>query len=359
MRHDADTLTRGSLTNLWWRHTEYCFDREWIRPAANARLTAYDPWATPEGEQGFQSILGLANVLHRYGHDDEKFPRLVLDWCNEHGLLGLLPHQTIQAFLAPRWRPYGESLLAEVETHYRASNGWVSASAAVGKSRFSRRMAPAGLEGTLCEEVDLASGEFSSCVIYRELPWDYSKQYTVRIRSLGDVWGAYFPDVPEPEKNSFEYPRPTSDDFWSMYGEPWDRFVRALAIFRDAFETYREHPETTLRSPQALAHPYSVHRENMLSELAGPIGLGLDRTKDGQRLQWRAPSLLSLLAIQALFALDDPEVAVRSCSICGVNFPTSKKNQEYCSVRCRHTGQKRQQRRRIRAKSSLRKGESS
>lgn len=342
-------LTRGSLTNLWRRHSEYCLDREWIRPAANARLIPYDPWAPAEGERGFQSFLGLANVLHRYGHDDEKFPGLVLDWCNEHGLLGLLPHQTIQAFLAPRWRPYGESLLAEVETHYRSSDGWVSASASVGKSRFSRRMAPAGLEGKLCEDVELSPGEFSSCVIYRELPWDYLKQYTVRIGALGDIWWRYFPDVPEPEKNSFEYPQPCSEDFWSIYGEPWDRFVQTLAIFRDAFESHREDLKATPRTPLKLTHPYFVHRKKMLSELAGPIGLGLDEDKDGRRLRWRAPSLLSLLAIQALYALDG-NVEVRSCSICGVNFPTSKESQKYCSVRCRHTGQKRDQRQKTKAR---------
>jgi hypothetical protein len=40
------------------------------------------------------------------------------------------------------------------------------------------------------------------------------------MESISEGWGLYFPEVPEAEKDNFNYPVPFSQRFWRLYGEP-------------------------------------------------------------------------------------------------------------------------------------------
>jgi hypothetical protein len=86
----------------------------------------------------------------------------------------------------------------------------------------------------------------------------------------------FFPTVPE---TTHFFPEPLSDEFWSLYAEPVDTFLRYALIF-EAF---------TKRDPNAT--------EIMLN----PIGLAAEVAPDGRRVErWRCPSLLSALAKMVL-----------------------------------------------------------
>src|SRR6202043_427008 len=81
-----------------------------IRPAPGAELERYDPWPAFQGTRGltigqtpgaaqpaYQSLMELVHRLeYRPGHG--RYPacltlelqQLILDWCRQHGLLGIL-----------------------------------------------------------------------------------------------------------------------------------------------------------------------------------------------------------------------------------------------------------------------------
>ena len=50
----------------------------------------------------------------------------LLDWCGDHGLLGLLPHQTVRTSLAPRRDNLGASdtCVPRRDVHRRDAYGW-------------------------------------------------------------------------------------------------------------------------------------------------------------------------------------------------------------------------------------------
>lgn len=114
------------------RWTSYEIREGCIRPAAGARLQAYDPWRTwptrPPARSSsqqklhvtpHQALLSLLNEL-RYRQPKEQPPDFepqafdltpplsdasetkILAWCARYGLLGILPHRVLQATLAPQ-----------------------------------------------------------------------------------------------------------------------------------------------------------------------------------------------------------------------------------------------------------------
>ena len=65
----------------------------------------------------------------------------LLEWCGKHGVLGLLPHQSVLATLAPRWDDFGgsHSCVPCERVHRRDHYGW-SASFDVVVRRLPRQM---------------------------------------------------------------------------------------------------------------------------------------------------------------------------------------------------------------------------
>lgn len=122
------------MRSLWWRFTDYQIveleDDSWyIRPSPGARLEPY-AWLLVEPEEPlssrqkligehYQSLLNLELGSHS----------AILDWCRAYGLLGILPQQTVQITLAPRWMPIFEDhwpkVLSPNQVHYIRTNlGW-------------------------------------------------------------------------------------------------------------------------------------------------------------------------------------------------------------------------------------------
>jgi hypothetical protein len=105
----------------WWRFTRYEVRGGAVRPAADAALPAYDPWAkyvqarsgwgSSGGKAPYESLLDLVWRLRlrptaKKDQPAELEPNsllALLAWCAEHGLLGLLPHEAQVAHLASRW----------------------------------------------------------------------------------------------------------------------------------------------------------------------------------------------------------------------------------------------------------------
>ncbi len=56
---------------------------------------------------------------------------------------------------------------------------------------------------------------------------------------LPTTWGRFFPDVPEAERDTYPYPAPCGPEFWRLYAEPVEDFLRAAATLYEILDGLR------------------------------------------------------------------------------------------------------------------------
>src|ERR1051325_4676587 len=86
-------------TGRWWRFMSYESVNGAIQPRSDADLLEYDPWEdySQEGhaDAPYLSFTYLADLFESEdGIHTDIVRETIIDWCNRHGLLGLLPHRT-------------------------------------------------------------------------------------------------------------------------------------------------------------------------------------------------------------------------------------------------------------------------
>jgi hypothetical protein len=156
------------------------------------------------------------------------------------------------------------------------------------------------------------------------------------------TWGKFFPDVPEKEKETYFYPIPNSDDFWSLYAESIEDFLTGALLLHDAIE------ETELEPNEEYAQ--TLHYN--LNFLLPPVSTIIKRSEDGSLQQrWMAPSLLSCFATMAAQDLTQNR-KVLACENCNKMFVTEAYQARYCSDKCRRTAQKRRYREKLKEASN-------
>ena len=281
----------------------------YIRPAPGAKGEWYDPWEgfrasrSKQGRQDppYQSLIALVEDL-RTDH--------VLDWCAAHGLLGILLAQTDMVTLAPTAE--GGGSLAQ-KRYFRRNTGW---------GKFSREQ-PVGAEpnwlppGVLIQHLGTTK-------------WLHEP--------FGETWARFFPDVPEGGREAYQYPMPVSDQFWGLYAEPVEEFVRAAVILRDALEGLGQGDERS---------------KDIVHSLVFRTSPAIECTPDGGWRQfWVSTSLLGSLGMMVLLDLTEGRRLVR-CGVCNGPFVTTSHAARYCSDRCRNTAQKRVQRAREKEKAHV------
>lgn len=100
MKTESPGVLSGSM---WWRFDEYeVVDGTHIAPAEGAELERYDPveehrqlWEG-RSQDDEPAYVKLARV-DPYSID------AILNWCSQFGLLGILPHRTLEIHFWPRW----------------------------------------------------------------------------------------------------------------------------------------------------------------------------------------------------------------------------------------------------------------
>ena len=346
----------------WWRVDRYAIRDGCICPASDARLNGYDPWehyrasraADSRVDPPYTSLLTLVGALEadletaidgqnvRLGMSGQ---RILVDWCARYGLLGLLPHQTVLASLAPRWESLGASpkCVPVRHVHRWDAYGWDAAfdvwlppvDALRGEVRAGDLLAPAAYIGLWPEPLALMH-------MIRDGGWS--------TQSLADAWGPYFPNVPASERSTYSYPLPASDRFCVEYCEPVSWFLGAASQLREALLVLE--PDVTAPKPPDLFVQGLDRGLRTLHNLLAPVQLSITVDRDGQyRQTWRTRSLLSSFALMALLDLTERR-RVLSCATCGRVFVSAAPGAQYCSVRCRGTAQKRGYRARIQARST-------
>ncbi len=342
----------------WWRFTDYLIDDlpvsrgEWpyppgyIRPSPDARLEAYQVLSDPDAETGeshlkptgdkYQSLLDL-NV------DDDA---AILSWCRQYGLLGILPQESVQLRLAPRWRLIGFSdsaghrrALSAYQTIYsRTPAGWQGLIESMPWNHMELE-GNEDYEGRLAEPAAGVSSPSPIALMTQLFSITYEE------RRLGEAVGRFFPQVPVAERDTALYPHPLSEDFWHQYCEPLEEFRWAVKDFQTMMDNLSHAGPSDVLLPRDRAAIWNGQGQlNSLLSVYPSLWIEFDGTSTPR---WAFPSLLAIFAFEVWQKLIGGQ-SIRHCkrSRCRRLFLAAQYNREYCSDRCRQAEEKARQRRR-------------
>jgi hypothetical protein len=150
----------------------------------------------------------------------------------------------------------------------------------------------------------------------------YGEESGLTEEDLLETWCDFFPSIPKSKRLTHTYPQPLTADFWRIYEEPLEVFLRHALIFLCAVSS----------CPQYL------------QALLEPVGISLERKEDGSiGERWCCPSLLSAFANMAAQDLSGGGTSLR-CPACGGVFVSSAYQAVYCSERCAWRHRKRRAR---------------
>ncbi len=348
---------------VWWRFDRYEIRDKHICPTPDAELEIYDPWENYSQGRAqdrntgspYQSLLALHRNL-TFNHPYELTPEseeLLLAWCVEHGLLGILLQTVQQVELATRWEPTdraseasdagqvdlsGRELAPTLDRYIRYNIGW----------KYRRSLKLTGKDALMAVNEPELQGQV---VADNDRPVDLPKPGTLvrqlteplwEYKPLREHWGLFFPGVPNHEKDVFAYPPPGSADFWKLYAEPVHTFLNgALALQNIVRDLRHISPlgEAKEEDQQRVCRGISI-----LHALVAPISPGIKQLDDGSIEQrWVAPSLLASFAMMLLQDVS-AQKRVLACKACGQLFLSAAYQAQYCTDTCRNAEQKRRHR---------------
>jgi hypothetical protein len=341
----------------WNRFDRYEIRDGFIRAAAGATLTTYNPWEEYRADRGTPPYDGLLVLLEEIQREvtfsttargrpflvSPRAERALLAWCARYGVLGVLLHQAHAVTLHARWRPPAsvtaprpdDVLLPSVRRYVRTSTRWRAVTRMI--------MAQDGVYMTgepERAETPLARAEYfpslpAPGVLLRDMVTDEWLE-----EPLDRTWALYFPDVPEAERPTFDYPVPMSEPFWRLYAEPVDQFVHGAVVLRDALlglERLRPLDEASDEDKRLMGRGLST-----LEGLVAGVSPTLTLHEDGTVApQWAAPSLLSSFAMMAYLDVTGSRRHLVRCEACDRVFFSEAWQARYCSERCRNRAQKR------------------
>jgi hypothetical protein len=333
MKSEAPRGEDGHATSFgeWWRFERYEIRGEHICPAPRAKLIRYDPWEkyhqARAGRRGLRAphedLIRVAETLtfRRQGEALVYAPAAeseerILSWCNEYGMLGILPQELVALTLQPRSQDFPKVGQAMVQHRYfRDSGGWRTSTRDHSK-RFKVRFDEPGAL--------IASRTGGGELRYQQEGLD------------GLELSAFFPSLSSDDRASFLYPEPLSEQFWKLYAEPTGRIMSAALGFR------------TIADDFELKGDAHLGRRD-LNELVRNVHPRLVRLLDGRfRKRWAGLTLLASLGMMLIEDLSQ-DWTVRKCEACELSFMAESVREVYCSTRCRNTQQKRRKRERERS----------
>lgn len=273
-------------------------------PAPDAELEWYDPWQ--EGVSATNLLFRLARTVRERAEREGRYrltPRdrhVLLRWCREHGLLGILPSDLLL-------------LTTGQATYRRLGHTWVQE--------------PAGAN----------PGALFSYAVERAVALDHQS-----------LW-RYFPEayaLTSDERRLIDYPKPESDGFWRRYGEPVGVLIDSTMRLNWALERLQQ--STNGVSGKSRAVPALGQLElNGIAGNVSPAVLYADPLRsmkaDTLRYAWDSDSLLGHYAAMLTFQLGSG-TQPRVCKGCGGVFMPTSRNMKHCSEQCKNRVAKRRER---------------
>jgi hypothetical protein len=334
----------------WLRSSGYHIEGGLIRLQPGAELEIYDPWeawrSAADEDRPYKRLLRLAQQLHPprfYGPLPRREQQQLEKWVQENGLLGILPHETLEAHFAPRWvdertrlpdpRPSADAeltLVAEQRHQLPFEEGAYVRRCRVGEARSSD---PA-LEGRLVDVEQLAGSERPVEALRRRLP-----SGTLERRAVGEHYRGFFPEVSRAAAQTHAYPGFDTDRFWRGYAESAWQFVHVARYLAAPLAALDRLQKESLTEDDRTLIGRALQR---ISAVASVVGLpGWLSDDDELVIGWASPSLLGMCARMLLTDLQ-ADHQVKRCPNCEVLFLAKNHRARYCSSTCRHALQKRE-----------------
>ena len=333
-----------SVKGDWFRWSRYQLVNGVVIPAPEARLSRYDPWASFRANAGkyrtvSQPYLDLLELHRSLQEEDARGVELhesqerrrsgpivgpptvadhrTLDWCHQHGHLGILP---IRSTLVRLKDVEDRDELAIRRTHYIRDGALWRRETALQFDWVSSR------EATEERLRDRARKTEST------LTWFNFGTRAHDERPLEDV-REFFPTL-EGTAADFIPPLPLTDEFWQSYGEPVSEITAHCRLFRKAVDYMKQwNPDRSTGHQDPSVRAASM----LLRDLAQNVPLDdLDDTRTAS----------GLLASYALMFLWDRAERRRclQCEKCNRYFVSNDIRARYCSPSCRNRVQSRRHR---------------
>ena len=263
---------------------------------------------------------------------------LILDWCNGHGLLGLVPVLSSSIRLPVSIEPgkYDFMRVITQRHHFRDGGIWhpsimgseISSSTAEEAEEYARQRAGARPQPHVTWFNWLLH-------FYEEKPSDHIRDFF-----LPSAFG-----LSSEIKKNIPVPCPNTPEFWQSYGEPLREFTTWCEMFAEAVK-YLGQWEGGNQEPEPGTAAYAVRSAHwVLSGLAQSAAPSFSFNPEKNRLEEQRVSA-GLLASYALMFLWDRmagRLALR-CQNCQQYFVSNEQRAKYCSPRCRNTAQSRRYR---------------
>jgi hypothetical protein len=226
---------------------------------------------------------------------------LILGWCNNHGLLGLVP------VLSNSIRP------ADGNHHHHRDGGVWSTLITTGTTTHLRGDDSADREAAPPGFTPGVTWLNPAILLYEEKPLDHIELFF----------------------RADETPRPNSQQFWGQYGEPIQQFTHWVGIFVSLVDCVSQSKDT-----DAIRRAHSIL--NALAQSAAPsFRFNAKRNRLDEE---RVPAgLLASYALMFLWDSMEKRRALR-CENCDSYFVSNDPRARYCSPRCRNTAQSRRYR---------------
>jgi hypothetical protein len=360
----------------WRRASQYALRNGAIVPAPGAQFVDYDPWGPFRKNAGlYRTVEQPYIALLELGRELEAievvpflrgstglFPtadavkeaqniaaQLVLKWCNQHGLLGLLGTLSSTIRLPAETCPVPEDdcrWVVEQEIYQRNGGSW--------SSRNVRRE----ISGTTSERAKAAVRKAMKEAPRSGVTWLDGLDHFHKEQPLDEIRPFFPSETPETTGQSFVPPRPGLKDFWANYGEPVELFILWCNLFVQAVDSISGGLVQTSgsqkeESAKLIASQIDRLRSHLLLfELAQAVAPTF-RVNYVTNVVDESRKSAGLLASYALMFLWDHMAGRRAirCKSCQHYFVSNEQRAGYCSPRCRNTAQSRRSRvKRLRAK---------
>ena len=350
---DAEQRQEARLDLLgggrWVRSQGYYIEAGMIRLAPDAELEVYDPWeewrTAVDEERPYKRLLRLSQQLHpprMYGPLPRREQQQLEKWVQENGLLGILPHETLEATMAPRWVDEQEfagadesstggarSFIAVQRQQLCKAQHWPVYLRRIGEARTSD---PA-LEGELVPADQLGGAGLPVDVLRRRV-----QDASIERRSLEKHYHEFFPEVPREEAWTYDYPGVDSDRFWRSYSESARLLVGTARYLAAPLAGLARMRGEELSDDDSTLIWQALQRINAMASVVDLAG-ALSET-DEFFVGWASPSLLGMYALMLLNDLSAGH-QVKRCPNCEIFFLAKNPRARYCSSTCRHAQQKR------------------
>jgi hypothetical protein len=334
----------------WLRSSGYYIECGMIRLRPGAELEIYDPWEewreAADEDRPYKRLLRLAQQLHPprlYGPLPKREQQLLEKWVQENGLLGILPHETIEAHFAPRWvdaqefedkRPPGASAERSFVAAQREQL-WTGLHWPVYLKRLGEvRSAAPDLEGKPVSPKELGGAGLPTEVLRRRV-----QDARMERRSLADHYHGFFPDVPQAEASTYAYPGADTDGFWRGYAESAWQFVHAARYLAAPLEALPRMHGSRLDDDDRILIQRALERIDAIASVVDYAGVLTNENE--LMVGMSSPSLLGMYAFMLLTDLKARH-EVKRCPNCEALFLAKNRRARYCSSTCRHAQQKRE-----------------